>query len=517
MADAAAPPPTIPPVEFPLCEAAFEIMTLVQARYPLLAVLTSEEERAMSNIAVVAERLGKVTFEWTLSRGLVRYRLSMAPKAEGKKGTKDPIAALGEVLDISEPAIVVFKDFQPHLKEAAVRRRLRDLAQALRHTYVTVILLGPPFTLPQELEKDVTLMDFPLPTKAELGELLSRIEREIAGSADFHVTQVAEERDELLSAALGLTLAEAENVFAKALVSTGRLTREEVSFVFGEKRQIIRKSDLLEYVEVRETVQDIGGMENLKTWLRRRAFAFTPQARASGLPAPRGVLLTGVQGCGKSLCAKAVATLYNLPLLRMDMGLVFASHVGESEARIRSALKLAQSVAPCVLWVDEIDKGLAGLRSSGSSDSGTSQRVFGTLVTWMQENRKPVFLVATANNIENLPPEVLRKGRFDDIFFVDLPDREARIQILGIQLRRYGREPGEFDLGALAELCEDFSGAEIESAIVDGLFRALSDGRELESGDIAAAMAETFPLALTMKEDIRRIREWAKGRARPAA
>lgn len=511
--------PTQPtaPRPVPLAEAALEIELLIRARYPLLAVLSWEEERVMTNLNAVSDRLGKALYEWSVTRGLVRYRNALSAKTEGKKGTKDPVVVLREILDITEPAIVVLKDFDKFFKESAVRRGLRDLAQALRFTYVSVIVLAPPFSIPGELEKDLTIVDFPLPTLVELQDLLERIEVEVLGTADFQITKDVEQRRRLLEAALGLTLSEAENVFAKTLVKTGRLSAEEVSVIFSEKRQIVRKSGLLEYVDVNEQLEDIGGLDNLKNWLTERRIAFTERAREFGLPVPKGLLLMGVQGCGKSLSAKAVAALYQMPLLRLDMGVIFGSYVGESESQIRRALTLAQSVSPCVLWIDEIDKGLAGLKGAGSSDSGTTQRVFGTLVTWMQENTKPVFVVATANNITVLPPEVLRKGRFDEIFFVDLPDQPSRQTIFRIHLKRLGRTPSLFDTAVLAEMSDGFSGAEIEAAVIAGMFRALHQNRELETGDISTAIQETFPLSNTMREEIKRIRDWANGRARTAA
>lgn len=501
----------------PLAKTALDIELLIQARYPILAVATWEEERVMMNLAQVAERLGKALYVWSITQGLLRYRASMSPKTEGKKGTRDPVVVLREIMDISEPAIIVLKDYDNFFKESAVRRGLRDLAMALRFTYLSVILLAPPFTIPRELEKDLTIVDFPLPTKEELEDLLLRIEEEVGESGDYNITRDQEERNRILEAALGLTLAEAENVFAKALVKTGCLSDKEVPFIFEEKRQIVRKSGLLEYVEVREKLEDIGGLDEMKRWLIERRIAFSEKARDFGLPTPKGVLMMGVQGCGKSLSAKAVAALYRMPLLRLDMGVIFGSFVGESESRIRQALSLAQSVSPCVLWIDEIDKGLSGLKGSGAGDSGTTQRVFGTLVTWMQENDRPVFVVATANNISILPPEILRKGRFDEIFFVDLPDARSREKIYEIHLTRHRRNPKAFDIEALAELSDGFSGAEIEAAVTAGLFRALADNRELETGDVAAAISETFPLSHTMREEISRIRDWARGRARDAA
>lgn len=501
----------------PLSPAAREMEILIRARYPLIAVLSWEEERVMVNLQVVAERLGKAVFEWSITRGLVRYRPAMSLKTEGKKGTKDPTVVLREILDINEPAVIVLKDFDQFFRESAVKRGLRDLAQALRFTYLSVVLLAPPFGIPRELEKDLAIVDFPLPQYEELEDLLHRIDDEVKSAPDFQITRKEEDRRRLLEAAQGLTLAEAENVFAKTLVQTGRLGIDEVPIVFSEKRQIIRKSGMLEYVDLSQSIDEIGGLENLKRWLVQRRIAFTERAREFRLPPPKGLLLTGVQGCGKSLSAKAVATLYQMPLLRLDMGAVFSSFVGESESHIRKALALAQSVSPCVLWIDEIDKGLGGLKGSGSGDAGTTQRVFGTLVTWMQENTRPVFVVATANNITMLPPEILRKGRFDEIFFVDLPDTPSRERIFSIHLERLGRDPRHYDLGTLAELAKSFSGAEIEAAVIAGMYNALSDSRELETGDIVAAISETFPLAETMREEIAGIRLWAKGRARHAS
>lgn len=504
------------PVEWPLAKAAEDIEVLIRARYPLVAVLSWEEERVLNNLIAVADRLGKNLYEWSITRGLLRHRANLSAKAEGKRGTKDPIVALREIMDISEPAIVVLKDYHLFLGDASVKRGLRDLASSLRFTYTSVVILSPPFTIPQELEKDLTIVDFPLPSIEELEDLLGRIEVEVAEAPEYEITKDNSGRRLLLEAALGLTLSEAENVFAKALVKASRLTEAEVPFIFSEKRQIIRKSGLLEYVDIHENFEDIGGLEHLKRWLDERRLAFTREARDFGLPVPKGVLLMGVQGCGKSLSAKAVAALYRMPLLRLDMGTVFGSFVGESESRIRGALNLAQGVSPCVLWIDEIDKGLGGLKGDGSGDSGTSQRVFGTLVTWMQENDKPVFVVATANNISFLPPEILRKGRFDEIFFIDLPNEETRAGIFAIHLARHGRDHRQFDLEQLAKATDGFSGAEIEAALVSGLFTALHAGRELSTADLLKAVGETFPLSHTMREEILRIRDWAKGRARPA-
>ncbi len=315
----------------------------------------------------------------------------------------------------------------------------------------------------------------------------------------------------------GLTLKEAENVFAKTIVLDGKLDSSDVSVVFSEKQQIIRKSGLLEYYETREQLENVAGLEKLKEWLVKRGLAFTERAVEFGLPAPRGVLLLGVQGCGKSLCAKAASSLWKLPLLRLDIGRMFGSLVGSSEENMRRAIQTAESIAPAVLWVDEIDKAFGGSSNSGGSDGGTAVRVFGTFLTWLSEKCSPVFVIATANDISQLPPELLRKGRLDEIFFVDLPSERERIDVFRIHLVRRGRKPELFDLTELARRSDGFSGAEIEEAIISGLYDAFSSQRELDQETLCNALTETVPLSKTMHEDLSRLRGWAAGRARPAS
>jgi SpoVK/Ycf46/Vps4 family AAA+-type ATPase len=279
----------------------------------------------------------------------------------------------------------------------------------------------------------------------------------------------------------------------------------------------VRKSGVLEYYDASETMQDVGGLDLLKDWLRKRRAAFSQEARAFGLPAPKGVLLLGVQGTGKSLSAKAIANLWNLPMLRLDVGRVFGSLVGASEANMRAAIRTAEAVAPCILWIDELEKGFAGVQGSGVSDSGTTARVFATFLTWMQDKRAPVFVVATANDVSQLPPELLRKGRFDEIFFIDLPTAAEREQIFAIHLRKRGRDPQHYDLKRLAAATEGFSGAEIEQVVVAGLFTAFDAGRELTTDDMLEEVRHTVPLAVMMREEIEELRTWAQLRTRPAS
>jgi SpoVK/Ycf46/Vps4 family AAA+-type ATPase len=495
-----------------------DIEVLIRARYPLLYVVSWEEARVLEALVGIGRATGKKVYEWSCSGGLVPAGTPIQATKMRNAGTKDPLVALGEVVEQMEAAIYVFKDFHAFLARSnfAIVRKLRDIAENLKSSYKTVVLVSPFLELPRELEKDITVVDYQLPTLLDLGQLLDRIVDEVKDNPKIRIELDAGSREEILKAALGLTLAEAENVFAKALVTHGGLDREDVDGIYAEKRQIIRKSGLLDYCEPEESFERVGGLVNLKDWLTKRRLAFTDRAQAFGLPPPRGALLLGVQGCGKSLCAKAVSNLWRLPLLRLDVGKVFSSLVGSSEENIRRAIIIAEGIAPCVLWVDEIDKAFGAL-TGGSTDSGTSHRVLGTFLTWLAEKKSAVFVIATANNIKVLPPELLRKGRFDDIFFLDLPNDEERQEIFALHLGRRGRDVAAFDLAGLVEASEGFSGAEIEQAIISALFDAFYDGRDLEQADLLQAMKETVPLSKTMAEDIQVLRDWCLTRARPAS
>ena len=384
----------------------------------------------MNNACSESPARKKSLFVWTVTQGLVKLGTNAAQSKSVGGSTTDPINALNSVIQHVEPAIYLFKDFHHFTSDdrcnLTVIRRLRDVAFQLRDTYKTIVITSPQVRIAAELSKDVTLMEFGLPDDREFGTLLDRIIDEVKDNPKVTIDLNKESREQLLRAARGLTLREAENVFAKTLVTDNRLAADDVGIVFSEKRQIIRKDGLLEYYEANDRFADVAGLDNLKSWLMKRSIAFTDRAKQFGLPAPRGAPLLGVQGCGKSLCAKAAASLWNLPLLRFDLGRLFSSLVGSSEENIRRAIQVAESVAPAILWIDEIDKALAGSSSSAGSDGGTSARVLGTLLTWLSEKTSPVFVIATANDISQLPPELLRKGRLDEIFFVDLPSVEER-------------------------------------------------------------------------------------------
>jgi ATP-dependent 26S proteasome regulatory subunit len=496
-----------------------ELETLIRARYPVVYVISSEESRVQQLVLEIARKRQKKVFEWSCNTGLIPAGASIQSQKQRSAATKDPLAALDYVIDQVEPALFLFKDFHPFLARGntAIIRRLKEIALNLKNSFKTILIVSPVMEIPPELEKEITVLNFPLPSRDDLNELLDRIIQDVRQHKTIQVDLDDAGRDRLLQAALGLTLGEAENVFAKLIVKTERLSVEGVGEVFSEKQQIIRKNGLLEYYAATESFDQIGGLALLKDWLNKRALAFSDEARAFGLPAPRGILMLGVQGCGKSLCAKAIANQWQLPLLRFDMGRMFGSFVGSSEENVRRAIAVAESVAPAILWVDEIDKALAGTQGSGASDGGTTARVFGTFLTWLSEKTAAVFVVATANDISQLPPELLRKGRLDEIFFVDLPAAAERRDIFRIHLQKRGREAAQFDLEALANASPDFSGAEIEEAINSALYDAFYAGQELAATHILSALNQSVPLAKTMAEQIGELRTWANGRARNAS
>jgi SpoVK/Ycf46/Vps4 family AAA+-type ATPase len=367
------------------------------------------------------------------------------------------------------------------------------------------------------LEKDVAVVEFDLPGKEELTKLLDEIVEVIGKTGEIAINLNDGVKEKLVNAAMGLTLNEAENAFAKAIVADKSLGPADIERVLSEKEQVIKKSQILEYYHTNEKMADVGGLDSLKDWIIKRSVAFDDKAKAFGLPEPKGVLLIGVQGCGKSLTCKAISGLWKIPLLRFDVGRVFSGIVGSSEDNMRRAIRTAESVARSILWIDEIEKSLSGVQSSSFSDSGTSARVFSTFLTWLQEKKKPVFVVATANNIQLLPPELLRKGRFDEIFFVDLPTAEERKQIFSIHLKKRKREPDKFDLTGIARESEGFSGAEIEQVVISALFDAFVRGSELTTDDIILNIKATVPLSQTMREEIASLRSWAATRARLAS
>lgn len=492
-----------------------ELNIYIRARYPLLWVVTPEEERALAEIEEVAKAQRKRMMVWSMTTGLANVALPN----QVDKAKRDAPALLSAILDDPEEGIWVLKDFHPFLKDAGIVRRLREVAFGLQKSRKTVILLGPVLAIPPELQKEVTVLDMNLPDREQMAAKIESILAYTERNGEINIELDRRERGRLVQACLGLTESEAANAVAKAIIQAGgRLNGEAIEAVTAEKQQIIRKSGLLEFYASDDRLgSSVGGLDVLKEWLRKRVRAFSDEARAYGLPEPKGILLVGVQGCGKSLVAKSVANTWKLPLLRLDVGRLFASLVGSSEENLRSAIKVAESIAPVVLWVDEIEKGFSGVGSSNVSDAGTAARVFGSFITWLQEKQSPVFVIATANDVSQLPPELVRKGRFDEIFFVDLPNAAERAEIWRIHLLKRNRNPEQFDLSSLAMSSDGLSGAEIEQAVIAGLYEAFDKNRPLEMDDLQDVLQTTVPLSLMMEEQISGLRAWAKQRARQAS
>jgi len=493
-------------------DASRELEVLIRAKYPIVSVVSWEERRVDAVIQEIAKKLNREVFSWSITQGMrptVKKAATNAPST-----LPGELEVLAQVHEAPEFTLFVLRDFHPYLRDTRVVRLLRDLANRLRGRSQTLILVSPVLTLPTELEKDVTVMEFPLPDQEDIGRQLDSISAAMASNPNVDTKLSPEDREAILRSAQGLTADEIESALARSLVEDKKFS---VSKIIVEKQQIVRKTGILEFYPSSASLKDVGGHDLLKEWLNTRSKSFTDAARVFGIPSPKGVLIIGVQGCGKSLVAKAVSTAWNLPMLRMDVGRIFGSLVGQSEENMRRAIRIAESLAPCVLWIDELEKGFAGMGSGGVSDSGTTARVFSTFLSWMQDKTKPVFLVATGNDVSALPPELLRKGRFDEIFFVDLPDKDERESILRIHLTKRNRDPKKFRVPHLAELTHGFSGAELEQVVIGALNRAFFDDRELGFKDLEEEATHQVPLSRMMSEDIEGLREWAKLRARPSA
>lgn len=492
-------------------EAARELEVLARAKYPIVYVVSWEERRVEAVLAEIAKKLERTLHTWSATQGLKPPLAGRKEKATSLPGELDVLA---QVHEAPEFTLFLLRDFHPYMKDARVVRLLRDLAARLRGRSQTLYLLAPSLNLPVELEKDVSVVEYPLPGPDEIAKQVEEVLASVQGMPNVDASVDDEAKELIVKSAQGLTADEIESALARSLVEAKKLTVEQI---IEEKKQIVRKTGMLTFYPAEYGMDDVGGQDLLKDWLRKRRRSFSDAAREFGIPYPKGVLLIGVQGCGKSLVAKAIASSYSLPMLKMDVGRIFGSLVGQSEENMRRAIRIAESLAPCVLWIDELEKGFAGMGGSGVSDSGTTARVFSTFLTWMQEKTKPVFLVATANDVSALPPELMRKGRFDEIFFIDLPDLEERKEILRIHLKRRKRDPAKFQVPKLAGLTDGYSGAELEQLVVSALNHAFSEGRELKPADLADEIGHVVPLSQMMAEEVQGLREWARVRARPAS
>lgn len=477
-----------------------EIKRLIASKYPIVWIESWEEERVEFTLKKVAQSgfSTPLTFmAWSETRGF----------GDGKKQTI--VEALEQFLALPGSAVLMIKDFSWSLApESLLKRTLRDVFQSTKASFKSIFLVSPFATIPEDMMKEVISIDFALPDESDLQSIFDSV---LKGFPKVKVSLNDEQRMKILQGALGLTGDEAKFIFQKMLVGKTELNEEAVGLVFEEKARIIRRDGLLEYVPTKYSLDDIGGLENLKDWLRDRGSFFSQEARAAGLRMPKGVLMTGVSGCGKSLSTQAIAAAWGLPLYRLDMNRVYGGSLGTPEECFRRAIMQIEAVAPAILWLEEIEKGVAGYEQG---DKGVTARIFSSFLTWMQEHTSPVFVAATANEINRLPPELLRKGRFDEIFFVDLPSEEERKQIFKVHLEKRQIDLTQFNLTELSKASNNFNGAEIEQSVVSGLVYAFKDNkRALKQEDIFKSIGRMVPLATTMAEQLKEIKRWADMRA----
>ena len=477
-----------------------EFVLLLKARYPIIYISTNEEERLEYIIKYCTKKyVSRTYYSWDFVEG---YQGN--PNDKGF-AAKSPLEALEliEKLTPETASIFVLKDYDNFLKDLSITRKLKNLSRILKTQPKNVIIISPEVNIPDTLREFITLIEFPLPTYNEINEelvrLMSSLKQEISEDVLLNLT----------TACQGLSLERIRRVLSKVIAKSGNIDVSSPSLVIEEKKQIIQQTQLLEFNVTDKKITDVGGLENFKDWLKLRSEAFSPAAQEYGLPYPKGLLLVGIQGTGKSLAAKTVASEWNLPLLRLDFGRLFGSLIGQSESRVRKMIQIAEALSPCVLWVDEIDKAFAGAQSSG--DSGTTSRVLSTFLTWLSEKTTPVFVVATANNIEWIPPEIIRKGRFDEVFFLTLPTKEERREIFKVHLKKARQERlEEFELSLLSDLSKDFSGAEIEQVVIEAMRLGFSKGREFNNEDILTSIQKIIPLARTKNKELTLLQEWFK-------
>jgi AAA+ superfamily predicted ATPase len=488
-----------------------DLALLIKSGNPLIAIETSDETRAVRLIAEAARVEDRPVTAWSLTQGLkplVGDGFCLVDRDD-----KKPIEALRTIAELSpQKAVYVFKDLGPHGRDAALHRTLRDLMPLLRE-WDSAIVLVDALPLPDELRRFTVSFEIGWPSLDELEEVVrktfQKVRREVKSEVVGKISK--REMEQVVQSLRGLSCEQAERVVAGAIYHDYCLSGNDVARIVEAKRTLLGTAGCLEAIAVDFSIDDVAGMRSLKTWLKQRRGGFTRQAREFGLEPPRGVLMLGVPGCGKSLCAKAVAAEWKMPLLRLDPGVLYQKFIGESESQLRRALAQAQAMAPVVLWIDEIEKAFASA-SESSADGGLSKRMFGTLLSWMQDHRPPIFIIATANDVSSLPPELMRKGRFDEVFFIDLPSLDVREEVLRTHLKRRNRDPEQFDTKALATAAEGFSGSELEQVVISGLFEAFTEQQPLNSRHLADAIGKTRPLSLLAAETVERLRDWAEDR-----
>jgi ATP-dependent 26S proteasome regulatory subunit len=512
------------------------LKVLINSSTPIVVMETVEELRAVRMVRIACTDLNLATFEWTIASGLARSATS-APEArfedalppggynanrhnDLEQNTKaiynsqDPAQMLGNIEAVSLEATFILKDFHRHMEDAIVVRKLRDVGQKFSANRRTVVITGPRIVVPPELAGLVEFFDLPLPDRQRLRQIVDETLFRIGKNHTLQRKLDAAGLDILAAGLLGLTEEEAERAISQAVVARYAVSAECVTDVLDAKKALLKRSEMLEFVDANNDMASLGGLDNLKKWLAQRRNSWDAQALEFGLDPPKGVIILGVQGCGKSLCARAIAGEWGIPLVKFDTAAIYDKFIGETEKRIQKVFKVAEGLAPCVLWIDELEKIFAGSGAdSASADAGVSSRLLASFLSWMQDRKTPVFVAATCNNVTVLPPELIRKGRFDELFFVDLPSAPERKQILSIQLTRRKRNPADYDLDRIATAAQAFSGAEIESAVQTALYAAFARKQELSNEDLLAALSSTVPLSITRAEEIAGLRNWAKNRA----
>ncbi|HXZ27846.1 MAG TPA: AAA family ATPase [Terriglobales bacterium] len=535
---------------------------LFNSTTPVVIIETLEEERLMFLVRSACSELDLPLFEWSIATGLVRSGSNAPVQAPtGQRTTQTDVAkriaaaqaalvqanlppvdfgsiaadppssqgapivntatasgVLAHLDTMTIPSVFVLKDFHRQMDDAIVVRRLREVAQDFAHQRRTMILTGPSVTVPPELSNLVEYVDLALPDRERLRQIIQETYRRLAGMYTLKSALDEEGWNAVASNLRGLTEEEAERAVAQVIVKNYGLMPPCVTEVLEAKKEILRRTGMLEFVDVTSSMASVGGLENLKKWLQKRAGAFADDARSFGLEPPRGLIIMGVQGCGKSLCARSIAGEWKLPLVRFDSAAVFDKYIGETEKRIKKLFDVAEELSPCVLWIDELEKVFAGSApDSASVDAGVSSRLLGSFLSWMQDRKSPVFVAATSNNVNALPPELIRKGRFDEIFFVDLPNSAERRAIFGLQLARRKRNPADFDLDRLAGASADYSGAEIDAVVQSAMYASFSEHKPMSTQSLLEELKNTVPLSATRAEDIAELRDWARERAVPAS
>jgi ATP-dependent 26S proteasome regulatory subunit len=520
-----------------MADALERLKVLIDSSTPIVVIETVEEMRAVRLVRVAASSLNLATFEWSIASGLFRCGQPVLESAVMQAGgysqgawdssgedakalynSREPAQMLANLEGLTLEAAFILKDFHRHIEDPVVVRRLRDVGQKFSTNRRTLIITAPKFTAPPELASLIEFFELPLPDRGRLRQI---IDETLVRVSKIHTLQRkldATGLDAMAENLRGLTEEEAERAISQALVARYALCPDTVTDVLQAKKDLLRRSEMLDFVEDSSSMASVGGLENLKRWLGQRQGSWEDRARSFGLEPPKGIIILGVQGCGKSLCARAVAGEWNLPLVKFDTAAVYDKFIGETEKRIQKVFRVAQGLAPCVLWIDELEKVFAGSGpDSASVDAGVSSRLLAAFLSWMQDRKAPVFVAATCNNVSALPPELIRKGRFDELFFVDLPNQAERKQILAIQLGKRKRNPQEFDLERVAAAARGFSGAEIESAVQTALYVAYSQKQQVNTEILLDAFKSTVPLSTTRAEEMEALRDWARTRAVPAS